>query len=35
MAGVFALIIAEILLVLFGLSIVKEEEKEKKANEQG
>ena len=34
-AGVCALIIAEILLFLYGLSIVMEEEKEKKANEEG
>ena len=32
-AGVCALIIAEILLFLHGLSIVMEEEKENKANE--
>ena len=34
-AGVCALVIAEILLFLYGLSIVMEEEKEKKANEEG
>ena len=33
--GVCALIIVEILLFLHGLSIVMEEEKEKKANEEG
>ena len=34
-AGVCALIVVEILLFLHGLSIVMEEEKEKKANEEG
>lgn len=34
-AGVCALIIVEILFFLYGLSIVMEEEKEKKANEEG
>ena len=34
-AGVCALIMAEILLFIHGLSIAMEKEKEKKANEEG